>query len=79
VGSIFSREPNSQIFISIFSVFVISFIANFNINLQFDSPEWDGMTQDAKTLVSRMITVSPADRITAKAALELPWIAVSCM
>ncbi|XP_029346739.1 calcium/calmodulin-dependent protein kinase type II delta chain isoform X10 [Acyrthosiphon pisum] len=40
----------------------------------YPSPEWDTVTPDAKNLINQMLTVNPAKRVTADAALKHPWI-----
>ncbi|MBN3308245.1 KCC2D kinase, partial [Amia calva] len=40
----------------------------------FPSPEWDTVTPEAKDLISKMLTINPAKRITAAEALKHPWI-----
>lgn len=44
--------------------------------LQFPSPEWDTVTQEAKNLINSMLALNPAKRITAVEALRQPWISV---
>lgn len=43
--------------------------ANFN----FESQQWEEISDNAKHLISSMLVVRPADRITLPAALEHPW------
>ncbi|XP_046400494.1 calcium/calmodulin-dependent protein kinase type IV-like [Ischnura elegans] len=40
----------------------------------FDSPCWDGISDSAKDLVSKLLQVDPAKRLTAKEALAHPWV-----
>ena len=40
----------------------------------FPSPEWDNVSQQAKDLVQKMLCFEPKQRISAKQALEDPWI-----
>ena len=40
----------------------------------FPEREWAGISEEAKDLVRKMLTVEPAQRITARAVLEHPWI-----
>jgi calcium/calmodulin-dependent protein kinase I len=40
----------------------------------FPSPEWGGITDSAKDLVSRLLTVNPRDRATADQAMAHPWL-----
>ncbi|KDO20508.1 CAMK protein kinase [Saprolegnia parasitica CBS 223.65] len=39
----------------------------------FDSPYWDGVTDDAKRIISAMLVADPAHRATAAQLLEHPW------
>lgn len=43
---------------------------------QYPSPEWDSVTTAAKELIDKMLTLDQNKRITAKEALEHPWINV---
>ena len=45
---------------------------------QFPSPEWDSVTEEAKDLINKMLTVDQSKRITAADALKHPWIVVCC-
>ncbi|RMX43440.1 hypothetical protein pdam_00001879 [Pocillopora damicornis] len=40
----------------------------------FPSPEWDSVTEEAKDLINKMLTVDQSKRITAADALKHPWI-----
>ncbi|OQR83323.1 calcium/calmodulin-dependent protein kinase [Achlya hypogyna] len=40
----------------------------------FDSPYWDAISDDAKDIISKMLTVKPTERATAVQLLEHPWI-----
>lgn len=40
----------------------------------FDDPDWKNISKEAKSLISRMLTYSPSKRVSAKEALEDPWI-----
>ena len=40
----------------------------------YPSPEWDTVTDEAKQLIDKMLTVNPMERITASEALLHPWI-----
>ena len=42
-------------------------------------PEWQAVSSEAKALVSGLLTVDPAQRMTAAAALAHPWLSVSEM
>jgi len=39
------------------------------------SPVWAGISESAKNLVTRLLTVDPQERITVTEALQHPWIA----
>ncbi|EQC29687.1 CAMK protein kinase [Saprolegnia diclina VS20] len=39
----------------------------------FDSPYWDGVTDDAKRIISAMLVADPAHRATAAQLLQHPW------
>ena len=39
----------------------------------FDYPEWDGISPQAKDLISKMLQVDPQHRISAEEALRHPW------
>lgn len=43
-------------------------------NYSFPSPYWDSVSDSAKDLISKMLTVNPEDRITASQALRHDWI-----
>lgn len=43
-------------------------------NFEFRPSLWKDVSEDAKTLMRRMMTVDPQQRITAKDALACPWI-----
>ncbi|XP_028397188.1 calcium/calmodulin-dependent protein kinase type II subunit delta-like isoform X2 [Dendronephthya gigantea] len=40
----------------------------------YPSPEWDTVTDEAKALIDKMLTVNPEKRITSSEALKDPWI-----
>jgi calcium-dependent protein kinase len=40
----------------------------------FSDPEWDSISDDAKDLISKMMTYDPDQRITARQALQHPWL-----
>jgi len=40
----------------------------------YPSPEWDTVTNEAKTLINSMLSINPVKRITAAEALKNPWI-----
>ena len=41
---------------------------------EFDGPEFDTVTESAKDLISRLMTVDPKLRLTADEALRHPWL-----
>ena len=41
---------------------------------EFYSPEWDSITDKAKSLINRLLSCDPDKRITAKSALQHPWV-----
>jgi serine/threonine protein kinase len=40
----------------------------------FNATEWNHISQDAKDFVSSLLVLQPSDRLTAKQALEHPWL-----
>lgn len=46
---------------------------------QFDAPLWDDVSDAAKDLVQRMLTVDHTQRITIQDVLNHRWIRVSCL
>lgn len=48
-------------------------------SLQFPSPEWDSVTEEAKDLIKKMLTVDQSKRITASEAIKHSWILVCYM
>lgn len=45
-----------------------------NGNYNFDSDWWDGVTDSAKDLISKLLQIDPEKRLTAKDALNHPWV-----
>ena len=45
-------------------------------SLQFPSPEWDSVTEEAKDLIKKMLTVDQNKRINVSDALKHSWILV---
>lgn len=43
-------------------------------DLQFISPYWDDISQNAKDLIAHLICLDPAARLSARAALSHPWV-----
>lgn len=41
---------------------------------EFPSPQWDGISESAKHLILSLLRVNPRERLTAKKALQHPWI-----
>jgi len=44
---------------------------------EFDVPEWQGVTQEAKDLVQKLMTINPKERLTIQQVLNHPWFRVS--
>eukprot|EP00033_Pygsuia_biforma_P000655 GCRY01000770.1.p1 GENE.GCRY01000770.1~~GCRY01000770.1.p1 ORF type:complete len:310 (-),score=24.75 GCRY01000770.1:321-1250(-) len=44
----------------------------------FDDPIWVPVSQEAKDLVASLLQVDPSNRLTAKQALQHPWISKMC-
>lgn len=44
------------------------------VNYQFHPDYWSGVSRDAKNLIRKLLTLDPAQRISASAALEHPWM-----
>ena len=42
--------------------------------IEFESPAWDEISSDAKNIISGLLTLDPAARLTAAAALDHPWL-----
>lgn len=42
--------------------------------VEFDDPSWDHVSNSAKDLIRRLLTVDPATRMSAREALEHPWV-----
>ncbi|KAG8222204.1 hypothetical protein J437_LFUL001296 [Ladona fulva] len=40
----------------------------------FDTDGWDGVSDSAKDLISKLLQIDPAKRLTAKEALNHPWV-----
>lgn len=45
---------------------------------QFPDAEWKNVSPEAKDFIKKCLTLDPKQRLTAKAALEHPWIKVQC-
>lgn len=41
---------------------------------QFFEPDWEGISEEAKELISQLLVVDPAGRLSARQALGHPWI-----
>ena len=41
----------------------------------FFSPDWDGISTDAKNFIKALLVLDPAKRLTAKGALVHAWLA----
>lgn len=46
----------------------------FNKQLVFPSPEWDSISDESKDLIKQLLMINQVYRISAKNALEHPWI-----
>ena len=44
----------------------------------FPSPYWDSVTEEAKDLVTKLLVVDPALRLTAQQTLNHPWLKSTC-
>lgn len=40
----------------------------------FDTPEWTGVSQDAKNLINNLLKLNPKERLTAEETLKHPWL-----
>ncbi|KAG4090790.1 Pkinase-domain-containing protein [Neocallimastix lanati (nom. inval.)] len=45
-----------------------------NCIFKYFSPEWDEISDNAKDFINRLLTIDPLKRMSAKEALEHPWI-----
>ena len=43
-----------------------------------DDPIWEGISDDAKDIVARLLTVDAVKRLTAQQALDHPWVQGQC-
>jgi serine/threonine protein kinase len=50
-------------------------IKHYLAQVPMSSPVWAGISESAKNLVTRLLTVDPQERITVTEALQHPWIA----
>ncbi len=41
---------------------------------KFESPHWDGISADAKNLISNLLVLDPRRRLSVEQALKHPWI-----
>jgi serine/threonine protein kinase len=48
---------------------------NTRANVDFPKKYWGSISSDAKDLVQRMLRADPGDRLSAKEALQHPWLA----
>jgi len=48
--------------------------ANKDATVEFQKNDWSGISKDARDLIRQMLKSDPGERITAKEALEHPWI-----
>lgn len=49
--------------------------AIMNADYQFDEQYWSGVSDEAKDFIKRLLTIDPAQRMTARQALEHTWLA----
>ena len=57
----------------------IFWLVTWTVPPQYPSPEWDTVTDEAKDLINRMLSIDGQKRITAVEALKHPWIVVSTL
>jgi calcium-dependent protein kinase len=43
-------------------------------DFEFDPEEWDGISEEAKSIVRKLLVVDPENRLSAQQALNDPWI-----
>ena len=48
--------------------------ANKAANIDFSESEWGGISDEARDLILKMTAFEPGDRLTAKEALDHPWV-----
>lgn len=41
---------------------------------QFPKAEWKNVSQEAKSIIQKMLTVTPADRVTIDWIIKCPWL-----
>lgn len=41
---------------------------------KFDPDDWDKVSEEAKTLIKKMLTLDPAKRLSAHEAMNDPWV-----
>ena len=41
---------------------------------EFNGPEWDRVSEEAKSIIKRMLTVDPTQRITIKEIVDSSWL-----
>jgi phosphorylase kinase gamma subunit len=51
--------------------------AIMNGKFQFGSPEWDDISESAKDLIKKLLTLNVAERLTADEALAHPWMSIT--
>jgi len=44
--------------------------------VEYPDDEWEHISEDAKGLISAMLTVEPSQRLTIEGALSHPWLLV---
>jgi serine/threonine protein kinase len=45
-----------------------------NDDFDFDEPEWDGISDDAKFIIRRLLQKDPSKRMSLEAFLATPWV-----
>lgn len=51
--------------------------AIMNGQFRFGSPEWDDISENAKDLIKKLLTLNIAERLTADEALSHPWMTIT--
>ena len=51
--------------------------AIMNGKFRFGSPEWDDISENAKDLITKLLTLNVAARLTAEEVLSHPWMSIT--